>query len=185
MLDARLEKLLILVVETYVETAEPVGSKFLAVENDLDVKEATIRNDLRELEELGYLTHPHTSAGRIPTIAGYEYYLSKLDWNKFNATKKEITALEKAFAKNSDYEMARKYLAKELVELSGLAVIVAFSNQKVYYTGLSNLFSQPDFTQLRLVADISQVFDRCDEYLPKFCNTVSRVPKFFLGCEHP
>ncbi len=185
MLDTRLEKLLTFVVETYVDTAEPVGSRFLAVKKDLGVREATIRNDLRALEELGYLTHPHTSAGRVPTTAGYEYYLTKLDWDKFNPTKKEIAALEMAFAKTSDYEMARKYLAKELVELAGLAVIAAFSNQKVYYTGLSNLFSQPDFTQLRLVADISQVFDRCDEYLPKFCETVARSPKYFLGHTHP
>src|SRR5215204_1395847 len=66
------------VVETYVVTGEPVGSESIAERAGLGVSSATIRNEMAALEELGYLSHPHTSAGRIPTDAGYRHYVDTL-----------------------------------------------------------------------------------------------------------
>ena len=66
------------VVEEYVRTGEPVGSETVAERSDLGVSSATIRNELSALEELGFLSHPHTSAGRIPTDAGYRTYVDAL-----------------------------------------------------------------------------------------------------------
>ena len=66
------------VVEEYVRTGEPVGSETVAERSGLGVSSATIRNELAALEELGYLTHPHTSAGRIPTDAGYRKFVDTL-----------------------------------------------------------------------------------------------------------
>jgi len=66
------------VVETYVVTGEPVGSESIAERAGLGVSSATIRNEMAALEELGYLSHPHTSAGRIPTDAGYRHYVDAL-----------------------------------------------------------------------------------------------------------
>src|SRR5712691_2141518 len=66
------------VVEAYVRTGEPVGSETIAEHAGLGVSSATIRNEMAALEELGYLTHPHTSAGRIPTDIGYRHYVDSL-----------------------------------------------------------------------------------------------------------
>jgi heat-inducible transcriptional repressor len=66
------------VVEEYVRTGEPVGSETIAERAELGVSSATIRNEMAALEELGYLTHPHTSAGRIPTDHGYRHYVDSL-----------------------------------------------------------------------------------------------------------
>ncbi len=66
------------VVEEYVRTGEPVGSETITERSGLSVSSATIRNEMAALEELGYLTHPHTSAGRIPTDAGYRHYVDTL-----------------------------------------------------------------------------------------------------------
>ncbi len=77
-LSSRQQMILSLVVREYVSTAAPVGSKGLADKFRLGVSSATIRNDLARLEELGYLTHPHTSAGRMPTEAGYRYFVERL-----------------------------------------------------------------------------------------------------------
>ena len=66
------------VVEEYVRTGEAVGSETIAESSDLGVSSATIRNEMAALEELGYLQHPHTSAGRIPTDAGYRHYVDTL-----------------------------------------------------------------------------------------------------------
>src|SRR5437660_7516040 len=65
-------------VRHYIHTVEPVGIEALATESGLSVSSATIRNELAALEEMGYLTQPHTSAGRIPTDAGYRYFVDTL-----------------------------------------------------------------------------------------------------------
>jgi heat-inducible transcriptional repressor len=77
-LTERQEKILGLVVRNYIETGQPVGSKTLVDQYDLDVSSATVRNELAALDEMGYLVQLHTSAGRIPTEVGYRYFVQKL-----------------------------------------------------------------------------------------------------------
>lgn len=78
MLDDRKQKILAAVINEYIVTGEPVGSKTIAAMPDIKVSPATIRNDMAMLEQLGYLEQPHTSAGRIPTYSGYRLYIEKL-----------------------------------------------------------------------------------------------------------
>ena len=86
-LDRRKQTLLQTIVMTYVERAEPVGSHFLAAQESLGVRSATIRNELAEMTELGYLRQPHTSAGRIPSDLGYRYYVDHLmAWDRLSPT---------------------------------------------------------------------------------------------------
>ena len=77
-LTERKKKILRAVVESYIQTAEPVGSKTLQEQIDLDVSSATIRNELADLTEMGYLEQPHTSAGRVPSPKGYRLYVNEL-----------------------------------------------------------------------------------------------------------
>jgi len=77
-LTARKKRILRAIVETYIATAEPVGSKVVMERAGLDVSAATIRNEMADLTELGYLEQPHTSAGRIPSAAGYRLYVNEL-----------------------------------------------------------------------------------------------------------
>lgn len=78
MLDERKRRILAAVVDAYILTGEPVGSKAIAALPDIRVSPATIRNDMAVLEQLGYLEQPHTSAGRIPTYSGYRLYIDEL-----------------------------------------------------------------------------------------------------------
>lgn len=77
-LDERKKKILSSIVEDYIVSAEPVGSKTLAEKYHLDYSSATIRNEMKLLEEAGYLEQPHVSAGRIPSTKGYRYYVDNL-----------------------------------------------------------------------------------------------------------
>src|ERR1700749_2527090 len=77
-LSARQQAILRRVVEEFVGTGQPVGSKTLVERSDLRVSPSTVRSELSELENLGFLTHPHTSAGRGPTERGYRYYADEL-----------------------------------------------------------------------------------------------------------
>ncbi len=77
-LTPRQETILELIIREFVATAEPVGSKRLVEAYDLDVSPATVRNEMKRLEQLGFLSHPHTSAGRVPTHQGYRYFVQHL-----------------------------------------------------------------------------------------------------------
>src|SRR5208283_4473538 len=77
-IQQRKDRILAIVIGRYIKTVLPVGSQFITEEYDLDVSPATVRNILADLEEEGYLTHPHTSAGRMPTERGYRYYVDHL-----------------------------------------------------------------------------------------------------------
>jgi len=185
-MDNRQSQILNLVIENHIATAMPIGSKFLLEKSGLDVGEATIRNDLRALEEEGFLTHPHTSAGRIPTEKGYRAYLSDLDLSKAKISKKENDVLGMSLKEQGikNKEQNEKQLAKTLAEVSGETVILAFTPEKFYYTGLTNLFSKPEFNELEMVASVSQIFDQCEECLKNFYDEASANPKFFVGSEH-
>jgi heat-inducible transcriptional repressor len=77
-LDERKTKILNVIIETYLKTGEPVGSRTISKNTDLNLSSATIRNEMSDLEDLGYLESPHTSAGRIPTDRGYRFYVDNL-----------------------------------------------------------------------------------------------------------
>ena len=78
MIDERKIKILQVIINDYITTGEPVGSRTIAKKYELGVSPATIRNEMADLEELGYLEQPHTSAGRIPSSKGYRLYVDKL-----------------------------------------------------------------------------------------------------------
>ena len=77
-LDERKWKILQAIIKTYLETGEPVGSRTISKYADLNLSSATIRNEMADLEELGYIIQPHTSAGRIPSDKGYRFYVDHL-----------------------------------------------------------------------------------------------------------
>ncbi len=94
-LSERKKQILKTVIEAYIETGEPVGSKYLMQKAQFPFSSATIRNEMAELEELGYLEQPHTSAGRIPSESGYRFYVDSLV-EHYDLTNREITELKSA-----------------------------------------------------------------------------------------
>ncbi|MCL2766273.1 MAG: heat-inducible transcriptional repressor HrcA [Peptococcaceae bacterium] len=92
-MDERKQKVLLAIVHDYIATAEPVGSRTVAKKYKLGVSPATIRNEMADLEELGYIVQPHTSSGRIPSERGYRYYVDFL-MRKHDLSKDEISLIE-------------------------------------------------------------------------------------------
>ena len=88
-LTERKLRILQAIISDYVKTAEPVGSRTISKKYDLGISPATIRNEMADLEEMGYLTHPHTSAGRVPSDMAYRLYVNAL------MEKKELSREEK------------------------------------------------------------------------------------------
>lgn len=111
-LSDRKRRILKAIVDEYIENAEPVGSKVIAARSRLDVSPATIRNEMSELEELGFLEQPHVSAGRIPSTAGYRLYVDEL-MNSYKLTVREAEAI------NSALRTQMRELERTLHELGG------------------------------------------------------------------
>lgn len=184
MLDARKEHLLSLIIRSYVATAEPVGSRWLVGKYRLPMSPATARNDLAALEEEGYITHPHTSAGRIPTEKGYRYFVDSLDGPKLQ--NRDAAALKTLFARaHGSFEEGVKAIAKGLSDLSAETVIVGFTRGTIYYTGLRNLFSQPEFADHELVSGVGEVLDRAEEAMERLFEELTDEVQVFLGEENP
>lgn len=184
-MEPRQEKLLKLVIENYIKTAEPIGSKFLSELGALEVSGATIRNELSELEKAGYLTHPHTSAGRIPTELGYKYYVEYL-LDEARIAKNFQDHIEGVKGEAKELEALLKELARQSAAFTQNAVIIAFGNDKIYYTGISHLFSQPEFQNVNHTIRVSSIFDHCEEHIPGLFQKVSHEGETILiGNENP
>ena len=125
-MDERKLKILAAVVDEYILTGEPVGSKAIAKVPGINVSAATIRNDMSVLEQLGYLEQPHTSAGRIPTFIGYRLYIDKLMKVK-QLSEGERSRLDDMLAQeeNLTEESIIQSAGKALAELTQCATVVA------------------------------------------------------------
>jgi len=92
-MESRALKILDLIVDEYIRTGEPIGSKAVQQLLDIQVSSATIRNEMASLEQQGYLEHPHTSAGRMPSSLGYRFYVDSL-MQKYEMTLDEMQSLK-------------------------------------------------------------------------------------------
>ena len=175
-MNERQELILNIIIREYIETALPISSSLLVEKYKLDISSATVRNEMAELEASGYIMQPHTSSGRIPTEQAYLWFVERLSPKKISSGLSAKISL----AEDLD-ELALKNLAKSLAELSGLAVFCAFHRHNLYYTGVSNLLSQPEFTQSKLVYDMSVIIDRLDEIINDSFEQFDYGAKISLG----
>lgn len=161
----RQQDILTHVIEEYIKNAQPIGSSAILETGVFDVSGATIRNELSALEQDGYLTHPHTSAGRMPTEQGYRLYVSEL--MRSQAPKKPVKDILSRIKDEMDTPVdIMKQTAKCVAEVCSTAVIVEMQRGSIYYTGLSHLFSQPEFHDYAKTLQVSELFDECEMRVP-------------------
>jgi len=168
-MNERQKQLFLNILREHINSGLAIGSNFLVGKYKMDVSSATIRNDMAELERQGYITHPHTSAGRIPTEKGYRCYLDNYLDKKIELNQEDKEALATAMRGE---ENDIKNVAKKIAELSNAAVVVAFEKNNIYYTGISNLLTQPEFADFDLIYDLSFVVDHLDEVIEKVFDSV-------------
>ncbi len=185
MLSERKATILKFIVEEYIKGAEPIGSKLLSEYTGLEVSGATLRNEMRELEEEGLLTHPHTSSGRIPTEKGYRYYIEYLMKPEVMG-KKTTDKIESTLKEYSEEERKIKAFARIASELCGSAVIISFEKESLYYTGISQFFSQPEFEDYAYTVTMSGIFDACEEVVPElYKEYVDLDSHIIIGSDNP
>jgi transcriptional regulator of heat shock response len=182
MLDARKELILKLLIEDYIRSAQPVGSKQLGERHALGVSPATVRGDMATLEDEGFLRAPHTSSGRVPTEKAYVYYLQRL------RNKKVVlppAAREELDHSTNDTQSALKTIAKKLVEMSGETALIAVDPSWSFYAGVGNLLQKPDFQNLEVLQSISVLIDQFDDVIHQMYSSLPDEPQVFIGSHNP
>lgn len=120
-LSERQLQILQAIINDYVENAEPVGSRSIAKKYDLGVSPATIRNEMSDLEDMGYLTHPHTSAGRVPSDKAYRLYVNSLMKKKNLSAKDKKLIGDRLAASRDEFDATIRHAAELLSEITHLA----------------------------------------------------------------
>lgn len=156
--DRRLE-ILRAIVDEYVQTQEPVGSKAIAENHSLGISPATIRNEMAVLEEQGLITQPHTSAGRIPTDRGYRIFVDKLATVK-PLSNAERRAIETFLQEANDLDQLMKRSAKFLADITKQVAVVKYpaigetqNRDLMAVSGTANLARSGDGTSLSNVLE--------------------------------
>ena len=160
------------VIETHIETTQPVGSRSIAEKYATSFSPATIRNEMGALEEMGYLTHPHTSSGRLPTDHGYRYYLDNTSFEDTSA-RDPFTRLTEELIPAAGDEKLEEFLDHVSLLLSsmsqeiGLVLMPASdvpaseqsSRAKLSLQGLPHMLEKPEFQDVRKVRNLLGVFE--------------------------
>jgi transcriptional regulator of heat shock response len=158
-LDERKKRILEAIVRDYLHTAEAVGSRTIWRAYMPDLSPATIRNEMADLEALGLIVQPHTSAGRVPTDLGYRYYVDHLMKSRQLTTKEEEIINEGFRSIRSDVDEALHQTLKTLSHLLEYASVVATLDNKtrVYSSGFSHMLKQPEFNDLNYTRHVMEV----------------------------
>ncbi len=138
-LDARKVTILKAIIKTYLETGEPVGSRTISKFSDLKLSSATIRNEMSDLEEMGYIIQPHTSAGRIPSDKGYRFYVDQI----LSEKDQEVTEMKELMIQRVDrVELLLKKLAQALAANTNYAALISgpqYHQNKLKFIQLSKV----------------------------------------------
>ena len=187
----RQKQILYAIIEEYAELATPVGSVTLA--KLFDCSSATIRAEMVKLEQMGYIMQPHTSAGRIPTDAGYRLYVNSLQENLDRAEKKSeesepvsgdrtTKALAIRIQAQTRADYAIRTAVDSLVELTGNLGLATIGDQ-LYISGFGGLFAQPEFIQNAQVQAVGQLLDNIKPWLQEV--QPNEAINVYIGSENP
>ncbi len=173
------------IIEQHAEIAAPIGSVMLA--KLFGVSSATIRSEMARLEELGMITQPHTSAGRIPTDAGYRFYVNILNEtpnpNVLPAFDRGARAIEARVNTQCDHaDRAIRSAVDSLVDLTqnlGIATI----GDELYMSGIGNLFSQPEFASAIHAQSVARLLDNLEPWLREAAP--NEPLNVYIGSENP
>jgi len=176
----RQRQILSAIIEQYAEVAVPVGSSLLA--KVFSVSSATIRAEMAELERLGFISQPHTSAGRIPTDKGYRYYVNELAGADAQPERRAEKALATRVQDGGLPERTIRNAVDTLVDLTHNLGLATIGNQ-LYMSGLSNLFGQPEFMGGHQVQQVAQLLDNLEPWLREAAP--NEPLSVYIGSENP
>lgn len=173
-------------IELYLDHALPVSSESLRTSKRLDLSSATVRNVLAELEEVGLLTHPHTSAGRVPTDDGYRYYLNVL-MEKKKLENEEMDFIKKIFEwkvhELNDLLEETSRILSDFTHYASLVCLQDEEDQRVVLEGLRHLLEHPEFQDLERVRRIIQALETRQVFFDLIDRNFAEKTHVYIGKE--
>jgi len=156
-------KILQAIISDFIMNAEPVGSRTLANNLDIGVSAATIRNEMADLEEMGYLYHSHTSSGRAPTDKAYRLYVSRL-MDKYELDHTEKQRIRRELRSNiQELEKTIRHasgLLSELTNLTSFATLEAdMSDVSLFLQGMTRIFAHPEYSTIEQARSFLEMVD--------------------------
>lgn len=182
----RKDRILSITVEHYVKTVTPVSSALIVHEFPLDLSSATIRHILSELEEEGFLTHPHTSAGRIPTERGYRYYVDHL-MDQIKLLEEEKLRIKEEYEKESrELEQLLEKTSQVVSEITHYTTIVSVDGwkQKLFCRGTGFMIDYPEYhSNVIQIKHILRALDAKEELLKIINKNLAGKIQILIGQE--
>ncbi|MDD4624978.1 MAG: hypothetical protein WCX23_03025 [Candidatus Paceibacterota bacterium] len=184
MLSIRQEQILNLLIQEYIDSAEPVSSQFLDEKYQFGVCPATIRNEMQKLANEGYLSQPHTSAGRVPTDKGYRFFVDCLLKEKIYREKEDFLDVWKDFEEQIEdsFRLTRLMAKKIAQETSSLASAYFPEEEIAVKEGWSGIFREPEFESLGYAERFAKIADEVEEKIGDFGQEEMQI---LIGAENP
>lgn len=181
-MDSRKEAILEAIVREYVNTGLPVGSLVLSSKFQFPLSPATIRAEMAELERLGYLSHPHTSAGRVPTEKGYRYFVDMMQEEQKLLEREEVVARKRIASMQDRYERQLETASEVISDLTRNIGFAGLSGE-IFYHGLRYLLSQPEFMDPIRILKAGELVDNLTQLIEEI--PFSENPHIYIGSEIP
>jgi heat-inducible transcriptional repressor len=144
-LTARQTQILKVIIDEYIETAEPVGSQALEKRYNLGVSPATIRKEMHDLTQMNYLKQPHTSAGRIPTPLAMKFYIDQLMEEKEMSLTEEVKAKEEVRQVKNDFDKLMQEATHSLAKATQSLTVAVTDEGDSWTSGYAHVFDSPEF----------------------------------------
>lgn len=181
----RKDRVLGIVVNDYIKTVTPISSGYIVDEHHLDLSTATVRNILAELEEEGFLTHPHTSAGRVPTQEGYRYYVDNL-MNEIQLLEEEKVRIKEEYTQGvKDLEVALEKTSQVISDLTHYTSIISVDgwNGKIFCRGTNYVVGYPEVQDLKKIQSILAALEERERLLAFINRDLQRKIQIYIGHE--
>lgn len=179
MISERQSQILNTIVDEYIKTAMPVSSGVLFDKGFFDVSCPTIRNEMADLTDMGFLAQPHTSAGRVPTERGYRFFVDELVAMGEASQDKMQTMRDKKRGRLLDR-------AREVSQnTNDLVICIGEEDGEIKYLGLKKVLQNPEFSTHEAVLSILEELERFENYIDGVRKYLTRDLTIFIGSENP
>lgn len=173
-------KILKVIIEDYIDTAEPIGSERLDKKYNLGVSPATIRNEMVQLTKKGLLKQPYTSAGRIPTSIALKFYVRNLMKPKELSVADEVIVKQKIWDYRQQLDKLLREATKALADKTKALAISTTNTGDIYYAGAANILDMPEFFDIDLTRSLLVALDEFEYWWNLVNKSITGEPYYIL-----
>lgn len=176
------------IIQEYIDSAQPVSSQLLEKKHDFGIRPASIRIEMQKLTDRGFLSQPHTSAGRIPTDKGFRFFVDRLfeeEFLEFPDEKflKEIQKIERQIEDSLKFS---REVTKVLASLSSNLALSYLFNEKIFWKeGWQEIFAEPEFEDTECIKNFLEMIEDFEKRIEDFVFREDFLPKVYIGKELP